>query len=84
MRDDFSADVKRNLAFRVSTTCSNKLQIRQFTITVVPSFLKIIDNISDLRLKTTLGLYTQDDSSEMQAAQGAFLSAVGLGSRLVQ
>jgi integrase len=35
-------------------------------------------------VKTTLGLYTQDDSSEMQAAQGAFLSAVGLGSRLVQ
>jgi integrase len=35
-------------------------------------------------VKTTLGLYTQDDSDEMQAAQGAFLSAVGLGSRLVQ
>jgi hypothetical protein len=35
-------------------------------------------------VKTTLGLYTEDDSGEMQAAQGAFLSAVGLGSRLVQ
>jgi hypothetical protein len=28
--------------------------------------------------------YTQDDQDEKQAAQGAFLSAVGLGSRLVQ
>jgi hypothetical protein len=35
-------------------------------------------------VRTTLGLYTQDDSDEMQAAQGAFLSAVGPGSRLVQ
>jgi integrase len=35
-------------------------------------------------VKTTLGLYTQDDRDEKQAAQGAFLSAVGLGSRLVQ
>ena len=35
-------------------------------------------------VKTTLGLYTQDDQDEKQLAQGAFLSAVGLGSRLVQ
>jgi integrase len=35
-------------------------------------------------VKTTLNLYTQDDLDEKQAAQGAFLSAVGLGSRLVQ
>jgi len=35
-------------------------------------------------IKTTLGLYTQDDRDEKQAAQGAFLSAVGLGSRLIQ
>ena len=37
---------------------------------------------SDIR--TTMNLYTQDDRDEKQAAQGAFLSAVGLGSRLVQ
>jgi integrase len=35
-------------------------------------------------VKTTLGLYTQDDQDEKQLAQGIFLSAVGLGSRLVQ
>jgi integrase len=37
---------------------------------------------SDIR--TTMNLYTQDDREEKQAAQGAFLSAVGLGSHLVQ
>jgi integrase len=37
---------------------------------------------SDIR--TTMNLYTQDDRDEKQAAQGAFLDAVGLGSRLVQ
>ena len=31
-----------------------------------------------------MNLYTQEDSDEKQAAQGAFLSAVGLGSRRVQ
>ncbi len=36
------------------------------------------------KIQTTLDLYTQDDSDEKQVAQGAFLSAVGLGSRLVQ
>ena len=35
-------------------------------------------------IRTTMNLYTQDDRDEKQAAQGAFLSAVGLGSRLVQ
>jgi integrase len=35
-------------------------------------------------IKTTLGLYTQDDSDEKQAAQGAFLDAMGLGSTMVQ
>jgi integrase len=32
---------------------------------------------------TTMNLYTQDDRDEKQAAQGVFLSAVGLGGRLV-
>ncbi len=35
-------------------------------------------------VKTTLGLYMQDDQDEKQIAQGAFLSAVGLGSHLIQ
>lgn len=35
-------------------------------------------------IKVTLGLYTQEDSDEKQAAQGAFLAAMGLASPLVQ
>jgi integrase len=35
-------------------------------------------------IKTTLGLYTQDDSEEKQAAQGAFLTAVGLATTVIQ
>jgi hypothetical protein len=35
-------------------------------------------------IKTTLGLYTQDDSDEKQAAQGAFLDAMGLASTMIQ
>ena len=35
-------------------------------------------------IKTTLGLYTQDDSDEKQAAQSAFLDAMGLASSMVQ
>jgi integrase len=35
-------------------------------------------------VKTTLNLSMQDDRDEKQAAQGAYLSGVGLGSRLVQ
>ena len=34
--------------------------------------------------RPTLDLYTQDDRDEKQAAKGAYLGAVGLGSRLVQ
>jgi hypothetical protein len=37
-----------------------------------------------LRNSGISNLYTQDDRDEKQAAQGAFLTAVGLGSRLVQ
>jgi hypothetical protein len=37
---------------------------------------------SDIR--TTMNLYMWDDRDETQAAQGAFLRAVGLGRRLLQ
>jgi len=33
-------------------------------------------------VQTTLDLYTQEDSDETRAAQGAFLSAVGLTERV--
>jgi integrase len=49
---------------------------------VDPKTVQGILRHSDIR--TTMNLYTQDDRDEKQAAQGAFLNAVGLGSRLVQ
>ena len=36
------------------------------------------------RIQTTLDLYTQEDSDEARAAQGAFLQALGMRSELVQ
>jgi hypothetical protein len=49
---------------------------------VDPKTVQGMSRLSDIR--TAMNLYTQDDRDEKQAAQGAFLSAVGLGSRLVQ
>ena len=49
---------------------------------VAPKTVQGILRHSDIR--TTLNLYTQDDHDEKQAAQGAFLSAVGFGGRTVQ
>jgi hypothetical protein len=55
--------------------------------------LDVLDLLTERRLseketlggpsETTMNLYTQDDRDENQAARGAFLSAVGLGSRSV-
>jgi integrase len=64
-----------NLRHSLSTWLVNKGKIDPKTVQGI---------LRHANVKTTLGLYTQDDSDEMQAAQGAFLSAVGLGSRLVQ
>jgi hypothetical protein len=36
------------------------------------------------KIQTTLDLYTQEDSDETRAAQGAFLNAVGLTGRTIQ
>jgi hypothetical protein len=36
------------------------------------------------RIQTTLDLYTQDDSDETLAAQGEYLTALGVGTQMVQ
>ena len=64
-----------NLRHSLSTWLVNKGKVD-------PKTVQGILRHSDIR--TTMNLYTQDDHDEKQAAQGAFLSAVGLGSRLVQ
>jgi hypothetical protein len=36
------------------------------------------------RIQTTLDLYTQDDSGETRAAQGEYLTALGVRTQMVQ
>ncbi len=36
------------------------------------------------RIQTTLDLYAQDDSDETRAAQGEYLTALGVGTHMVQ
>ncbi len=64
-----------NLRHSLSTCLVNKGKVDPKT---VQGMLRHSD------IRTTMNLYTQDDRDEKQAAQGAFLSAVGLGSRIVQ
>jgi integrase len=64
-----------NLRHSLSTWLVNKGKVNPKT---VQGMLRHSD------IRTTMNLYTQDDREEKQAAQGAFLSAVGLGRRLVQ
>jgi len=71
----FPALAFHNLRHSLSTWLVNKGKVDPKT---VQGMLRHSD------IRTTMNLYTQDDRDEKQAAQGAFLSAVGLGSRLVQ
>jgi integrase len=64
-----------NLRHSLSTWLVNKGKVD-------PKTVQGLLRHSDIR--TTMNLYTQDDRDEKQAAQGAFLDALGLGSRLVQ
>jgi hypothetical protein len=41
-------------------------------------------NPASRKIQTTLDLYTQEDSDETRAAQGAFLTAVGMSAAMVQ
>jgi integrase len=64
-----------NLRHSLSNWLVNKAKVEPKTVQGI---------LRHARIQTTLDLYTQDDSDEKQAAQGAYLSAVGLASRLVQ
>jgi hypothetical protein len=44
----------------------------------------VLDIVRHPRNQTTLDLYTQKDSDEAQAAQGAFLSALGMQPEMAQ
>jgi integrase len=64
-----------NLRHSLSNWLINKQRIQAKTVQGLLRHSKI---------QTTLDLYTQEDSDETRAAQGAFLQAVGLGSQMIQ
>ena len=70
MRSQAPSKRARGLDF---TTCGlvNKAKVEPKTVQGLLRHSKI---------QTTLDLYTQEDSDETRAAQGAFLSAVGMSS----
>ena len=64
-----------NLRHSLSTWLVNKGKVEPKTVQGLLRHAKI---------QTTLDLYTQEDSDETRAAQGSFLSAMGMRSGMVQ
>ena len=64
-----------NLRHSLSNWLVNKAKVEPKTVQGILRHSKI---------QTTLDLYTQEDSDETRAAQGAFLAAVGLKSEAIQ
>ena len=64
-----------NLRHSLSNWLVNKAKVQAKT---VQSLLR------HAQIKTTLGLYTQEDGDETQAAQGEFLAALGMKSGAIQ
>jgi integrase len=64
-----------NLRHSLSNWLVNKAKVEPKTVQGI---------LRHSRIQTTLDLYTQEDSDEARAAQGAFLQALGMRSELVQ
>ena len=64
-----------NLRHSISSWLVNKAHVQAKTVQTL---------LRHANVKTTLNLYTHEDSEETRTAQGAFLHAVGVGSQLVQ
>ena len=64
-----------NLRHSLSNWLVNKAKIEPKTVQGI---------LRHSRIQTTLDLYTQEGSDETRAAQGRFLTAMGLGSGAVQ
>ena len=64
-----------NLRHSLSNWLVNKAKVEPKTVQGI---------LRHSRIQTTLDLYTQEDSDETQAAQGAFLRALGTRSEAVQ
>ena len=64
-----------NLRHSLSNWLVNKAKVEPKTVQGILRHAKI---------QTTLDLYTQDDSDETRAAQGEYLTALGVATQLVQ
>jgi integrase len=64
-----------NLRHSLSTWLVNKAKVDPKTLQGI---------LRHSRIQTTLDLYTQEDSDETRAAQGAFLKELGMASEMVQ
>jgi integrase len=64
-----------NLRHSLSNWLVNKAKVEPKTVQSI---------LRHSRIQTTLDLYTQEDSDETRAAQGEFLSAVGMSTEAVQ
>jgi integrase len=64
-----------NLRHSLSNWLVNKAKVEPKTVQGI---------LRHSRIQTTLDLYTQDDSDETRAAQGEYLTALGVGTHMVQ
>jgi integrase len=64
-----------NLRHSLSNWLVNKAKVEPKTVQGI---------LRHARIQTTLDLYTQNDSDETRAAQGEYLTALGVGTQLVQ
>ena len=64
-----------NLRHSLSNWLENKAKVEPKTVQGI---------LRHARIQTTLDLYTQDDSDETLAAQGEYLTALGVTTQLVQ
>jgi integrase len=64
-----------NLRHSLSNWLVNKAKVEPKTVQGI---------LRHSRVQTTLDLYTQQDSDEARAAQGAFLNAIGMGAESIQ
>jgi integrase len=64
-----------NLRHSLSNWLVNKAKVEPKTVQGI---------LRHSRIQTTLDLYTQDDSDETRAAQGEYLTALGVGTQMVQ
>ena len=71
-----------NLRHSLSNWLVNKAKVESRKSKVEPKTVQGI--LRHAKIQTTLDLYTQEDGDETRAAQGEYLTALGVGTQMVQ